>query len=147
MEKAWRRFVLADVVLTLGGLLLILGFYFFCLVRFSDFMMLGAVIMFVMDLFGLVLLGAAAAVLFFSRLFRRHIGILAGTLLQLCYGAGYTWFLGKTGGTFLTPGQAGGPVGLVLGLAGLVVYFSIPRSRRGWDAPVSSHTVNAAEKE
>ena len=138
MEKIWRRFLLADVVLTLGGLLLILGFYLFCLVRFSDFMMLGALIMFLMDRFGLVLLGAAAAALFFSRLFRFHIGILVGTLLQLCYGAGYTWFLVKTEMTFLTPGQAGGPVALALGLAGLAVYLSIPRRRRGWDAPVSS---------
>ena len=95
-------------------------------------MLLGAIIIFALDFFGLPLLAAAALVLLVSRRSRSHWGVLLGTFFQLLYGGAYTFFLAMAGG-FITPGFMAGPIFLAAGIAGAVMCLTIPKDQRGWE--------------
>lgn len=86
------------------------------------------------DLLALALLAAASLVLLVARRARSHGGVLAGTLCQLVYGAGYGAFYAKMEG-FLTPGFMGAPAALTVGLVGLVMCLTVPKDQRGWEKP------------
>ena len=108
MERIWKWFVQIDIFVTLAGFVALGGWHAYWLVTLSDVWLLGAMITLVFDLLALALLAAASLVLLVARRARSHGGVLAGTLCQLVYGAGYGAFYAKMEG-FLTPGFMGAP--------------------------------------
>ncbi len=134
MEKTWKWFLRIDIAVTLAGFAAIGGYYAWCFSKLSDTMLLGAMIIFFLDVFGLPLLALAALVLLVSQRSRSHLGILLGTLCQLLYGGAYTFFLAMAGG-LITPGFMVGPIFLAAGIAGAVMCLTIPKDRRGWEKP------------
>lgn len=134
MERAWKWFVRLDIAVTLAEFAAIGGYYVWCFFTLSDTMLLGAMIIFFLDIFGLPLLALAALVLLVSWRSRSHLGVLLGVLCQLLYGGAYTFFFAMAG-AFVTPGFMGGPVALAAGIVGLIVCLAIPKDRRGWEKP------------
>lgn len=134
MERTWKWFVRIDIAVTLAGFMTIGGYYAWCFFTLSDTMLLGAMIIFFLDVFGLPLLALAALVLLVSQRSRSHLGVLLGTLCQLLYGGAYTFFLAMAGG-FITPGFMAGPIFLAAGIAGAVMCLTIPKDQRGWEKP------------
>ena len=132
MEKTWKWFLRIVIAVTLAGFAAIVGYYVYCFFELSDAMLLGAIIIFALDFFGLPLLAAAALVLLVSRRSRSHWGVLLGTFFQLLYGGAYTFFLAMAGG-FITPGFMAGPIFLAAGIAGAVMCLTIPKDQRGWE--------------
>ncbi len=108
------------------------GWHAHWLTTLSDVWLLGAMIALAFDLLALALLAAASLVLLVARRARSHGGVLAGTLCQLVYGAGYGAFYAKMEG-FLTPGFMGAPAALTVGLVGLVMCLTVPKDQRGWE--------------
>ena len=134
MERAWKWFVQIDIFVTLAGFVALGGWHAYWLVTLSDVWLLGAMITLAFDLLALALLAAASLVLLVARRTRSHGGVLAGTLCQLAYGAGYGAFYAKMEG-FLTPGFMGAPAALTVGLVGLVMCLAVPKGQRGWEKP------------
>lgn len=135
MERTWKWFVRIDIAVTLAEFVAIGGYYVWCFFKLSDTMLLGAMIMFFLDAFGLPLLALAALVLLVSWRSQSHLGVLLGSLCQLLYGGAYTFFF-TMAGAFVTPGFMGGPVALAAGVVGVTVCLTIPKDRRGWKKPV-----------
>lgn len=134
MERIWKWFVQIDIFVTLAGFVALGGWHAYWLVTLSDVWLLGAMITLAFDLLALALLAAASLVLLVARRTRSHGGVLAGTLCQLAYGAGYGAFYAKMEG-FLTPGFMGAPAALTVGLVGLVMCLAVPKDQRGWEKP------------
>ena len=134
MERTRKWFVQIDIFVTLAGFVALGGWHAYWLVTLSDVWLLGAMITLVFDLLALALLAAASLVLLGARRARSHGGVLAGTLCQLAYGAGYGAFYAKMEG-FLTPGFMGAPAALTVGLVGLVMCLAVPKDQRGWEKP------------
>lgn len=134
MERAWKWFVRIDIFVTLAGFIALGGWHAYWLTTLSDVWLLGAMIALAFDFLALALLAAASLVLLVARRARSHGGVLAGTLFQLAYGAGYSAFCAKMEG-FLTPGFMGAPAALAVGLVGLVMCLAVPKDQRGWEKP------------
>ena len=132
METTWKRFVQIDIFVTLAGFITLGGWYAYWFNTLSDVGLLGAMIMFALDFFGLALLALAALVLLVSQWSRSHWGVLLGAFIQLLYGGAYTFFLAMAGG-FITPGFVAGPIFLTAGIAGAIMCLTIPTDRRGWE--------------
>lgn len=87
MEKTWKWFLRIDIAVTLAGFAAIVGYYVYCFFELSDAMLLGAIIIFALDFFGLPLPAAAALVLLVSRRSRSHWGSCWARFSSCCTAA------------------------------------------------------------
>lgn len=126
--ERWERFVKIDAAVTLLAAIVLWGIYGYWLIKLDDFLLLGMIVAFLIDLCGLAAVSVAAAVLLFSWRKKKSAGVLIGTILQLLYGLPYGGFLltGRAGG-FITPAMAGGVCMLATGAVGLVLWIGAPR--------------------
>lgn len=129
--EGWRRFVAVDAVATALAAALLWGIYFYWFAKLYDFMLLGAMIALLIDICGLIGLTAAAVVLLFGWRKRKPAVILAGLVLQIIYGAAYSWlWLVISNGEMLTPGMIPAAPMLGMGFAGLFFYVITPKEDR-----------------
>ena len=129
--EGWRRFVAVDTVVTVITAALFWGIYLYFLKELSDYMLLGAIIMFIIDICGLFGILLAAVLLLTGWRTRKSGVVLAGLVFQILVGLPYSWFcLVKSEGVFFTPGMLVGTLMLAMGLAGLFFYMSTPKEDR-----------------
>lgn len=129
--EAWRRFVAVDAVVTAFACVLFWGIYLYWLAEFSDFFLLGAIILFVIDICGLLGLSLAALLLLFGWRKRKNKAALAGLVVQIVTGLPYSWLcLVASEGVFFSPGMFAGVLALAMGLAGFFFYIITPKEDR-----------------
>lgn len=129
--EGWRRFVAVNAVVTVVTAVLFGGIYLYFLKELSDYMLLGAIIMFIIDICGLFGILLSAVLLLIGWRTRKNGVVLAGLVFQILMGLPYSWFcLVKSEGEFFTPGMLAGVLMLAMGLAGLFFYISTPKEER-----------------
>ncbi len=129
--EGWRRFVAVDAVVTTLAVILSWGYYIYCFAELYDYMLLGAIILFIIDICGLLGLSLAAVLQLIGWRLRKNAPALVGIVFQILTGLPYSWLcLVKSEGVFFTPGMLAGVVMLAMGLAGLFFYISTPKEDR-----------------
>lgn len=129
--EGWRRFVAVNAVVTVITAVLFGGIYLYFFKELNDYMLLGAIIMFIIDICGLFGILLSAVLLLIGWRTRKNGVVLAGLVFQILMGLPYSWFcLVKSEGEFFTPGMLAGVLMLAMGLAGLFFYISTPKEER-----------------